>query len=87
MMPLFPFFFKDKKNSANTAKGRLQLILAHDRSDGKFAANFLPQLQKELVSVILKYVQIDPNDIKVNLEKQGTLELLEVKIEIPQTQR
>ncbi len=82
-MPLLSFLLGEKKRSANTAKGRLQLILAHDRS-GRFSSDFLPQLQKELVSVILKYVQINPNDIKVNLEKQDSLELLEVKIEIPQ---
>jgi cell division topological specificity factor len=35
--------------------------------------------------VISKYIKIDPNDIKVNLERQDNLEVLEVKIELPET--
>jgi Septum formation topological specificity factor len=42
----------------------------------------LPQLQRELVAVISKYVKVNPEDIKVNLERQGSLEVLEVKIEM-----
>ncbi|HDR9294764.1 TPA: cell division topological specificity factor MinE, partial [Burkholderia multivorans] len=41
-------------------------------------------LQKELVAVISKYVQISNDDIRVSLERQDDLEVLEVKIEIPQ---
>jgi cell division topological specificity factor len=33
--------------------------------------------------VISKYVKINLNDIKVNLERQDNLEVLEVKIELP----
>jgi len=39
---------------------------------------------RELVAVISKYVKIGNDDIKVNLERQDNLEVLEVKIEIPQ---
>ena len=46
--------------------------------------DYLPALQKELMAVISKYVSIDPNDIKVNLERQENLEVLEVKIELPE---
>jgi cell division topological specificity factor len=35
------------------------------------------------MAVISKYIQIDPRDIKVNLERQDNLEVLEVKIELP----
>ncbi|HEY8906212.1 MAG TPA: cell division topological specificity factor MinE, partial [Rhodoferax sp.] len=43
----------------------------------------LPDLQRELIAVISKYVRINPDDIKVNLERQDNLEVLEVKIELP----
>ena len=33
--------------------------------------------------MISKYVKIAPGDIKVSLEKQDNLEVLEVKIELP----
>ncbi len=33
--------------------------------------------------MISKYVKIDPQDIKVHVERQDNLEVLEVKIELP----
>jgi cell division topological specificity factor len=35
------------------------------------------------VAVISKYVKIDPKDIRVDLQRQDNLEVLEVKIELP----
>lgn len=84
-MSFLSFLRGQKKTSASVAKDRLQLILINERGHGGHAPDFLPQLQKELVEVISKYVKIDPNDIKVNLDRQDSLEVLEVKIEMPQT--
>lgn len=83
-MSFFTFFVGEKKKTANVAKERLQIILAHERS-GRNAAepDYLPALQRELIAVISKYIKIDPADIKVNLERQDNLEVLEVKIELP----
>lgn len=83
-MSFFSFFVGEKKKSASVAKERLQIILAHERS-GRNAAepDYLPALQRELIAVISKYVKINPADIKVNLERQDNLEVLEVKIELP----
>ncbi len=83
-MSFFSFFVGEKNKTANVAKERLQIILAHERS-GRNAAepDYLPALQRELIAVISKYVKIDPADIKVNLERQDDLEVLEVKIELP----
>jgi cell division topological specificity factor len=44
----------------------------------------MQQMQQELIAVISKYVQINPDDIKVNLDRQDSLDVLEVKIEMPQ---
>ncbi|MES2785369.1 MAG: cell division topological specificity factor MinE [Pseudomonadota bacterium] len=80
------FLLGEKKQTASVAKERLQIILAHERSGRNAAApDYLPALQRELVAVISKYIKIDPNDIKVQLERQGNLEVLEVKIELPET--
>ena len=49
--------------------------------------DYLPALQRELMAVISKYVDINPNDIKVQLERQENLEVLEVKIELPDAPR
>ena len=45
--------------------------------------DYLPALQRDLVAVISKYIHINPDDIKVHLERQDNLEVLEVKIELP----
>jgi cell division topological specificity factor len=78
------FLLGEKKKTASVAKERLQIILAHERS-GRNASqpDYLPALQRDLLAVISKYVKIDPQDIKVHLEKQDNLEVLEVKIELP----
>lgn len=83
-MSFISFFVGEKKNTASFAKERLQIILAHERS-GRNAAepDYLPALQRELMAVISKYVKINLEDIKVNLERQDNLEVLEVKIELP----
>jgi cell division topological specificity factor len=83
-MSFLSFLLGEKKKTAGVAKERLQIILAHERS-GRSAAtpNYLPDLQRDLVAVISKYIKINPEDIKVHLERQDNLEVLEVKIELP----
>ena len=75
--------FGNQPKTAAVAKERLQLIIAHER-DGASAANFLPQLQRELINVISKYVKVNPDDIRVSLEKQDRYEVLEVNIVLPE---
>jgi len=84
MSSFLSFLLGEKKKTANVAKERLQIILAHERS-GRHSVqpDYLPALQRDLVAVISRYVKIDPQDIKVNLERQDNLEVLEVKIELP----
>ena len=82
-MSFLSFLLGEKKKSASVAKERLQIILAHERSGLGNRPDYLPDLQRDLVAVISKYVKISPDDIKVSLEKQDNLEVLEVKIELP----
>jgi cell division topological specificity factor len=83
-MSLLSFLLGEKKKTATVAKERLQIILAHERNDRARRPDYLPALQRELVAVISKYVSINPDDIKVHLERQDNLEVLEVKIELPE---
>ena len=83
-MSFLSFLLGEKKKTASVAKERLQIILAHERSSlGSKRPDYLADLQRELVAVISKYVSIKAEDIKVNLERQDDLEVLEVKIELP----
>ena len=87
-MSLLSFLLGEKKKTATVAKERLQIILAHERSGrGSSRADYLPQLQRELVAVISKYVSINADDIKVHLERQDNYDVLEVKIELPEAVR
>jgi cell division topological specificity factor len=81
---LLSFLLGEKKKTAAVAKERLQIILAHERSGrGGAEPDYLPALQRDLVAVISKYIRIHPDDIKVQLDRQDNLEVLEVKIELP----
>lgn len=87
-MSLLRFLLGEKKKTASVAKERLQIILAHERGGrGGSRADYLPALQKELMAVISKYVAIKPEDIRVVLERQDDLEVLQVKIDLPDTVR
>ncbi|WP_334154576.1 cell division topological specificity factor MinE [Tepidimonas sp.] len=85
-MSFLSFLLGEKKKTATVAKERLQIILAHERA-GRNASepDYLPALQRDLVAVIGKYIAINPDDIRVNLERHDNLEVLEVKIELPET--
>ena len=83
-MSLLSLIFGNKPKTAAVAKERLQLIIAHERNGLSGKKEFLPEMQKELIAVISKYVAINPDDIKVSLEKQGNYEVLEVNIVLPE---
>ena len=83
MASFLSFLLGEKKKTASVAKERLQIILAHERSGRSHEPDYLPALQRDLIAVISKYINIDPGDIKVNLERQENLDVLEVKIELP----
>ena len=86
-MSLLSFLLGEKKKTASVAKERLQIILAHERGGRARRPDYLPALQRELVAVISKYVSIKLEDIKVNVERQDNLEVLDIKIELPEAAR
>ena len=74
MASLLSFLLGEKKQTATVAKERLQIILAHERSGRSLhEPDYLPALQRDLIAVISKYIKINPQDIKVNLERQENL--------------
>jgi cell division topological specificity factor len=86
-MSLLSFLLGEKKKTASVAKERLQIILAHERGGRARRPDYLPALQRELMAVISKYVSIKLDDIKVNVERQDNLEVLDIKIELPEAAR
>jgi cell division topological specificity factor len=85
-MALLSFLFPPKTKTAVAAKERLQIIIARERGGRQGSGNdFLPALHKELLDVISKYTKVRPDDIKLSLDRQGNLEVLEVNVVLPDT--
>jgi cell division topological specificity factor len=77
-------FFRSKPNSAQVAKERLRIIVSQERSRRGGGPDYLPLLRKELLEVIRKYVNVDPDAIQVNLEKEDGHEILELSVALPE---
>lgn len=82
------FFGEKKKSSAQTAKERLQIVIAHGHEKGSTSTQptFLVEMQRELLAVISKYygVKVNPDDIKIQFDKQDNLDVLAVNIILPE---
>lgn len=82
-MSLMDYFRSSRPKSASIAKERLQILVAHERSE-RHQPEYLVDLQKDLLAVIRKYVNIDPSAISVNLEQDENREVLELNIVLPE---
>ena len=84
-MNIFDFFRerKPKETPASIAKERLSIIVAHERGQ-RSQPDYLPALQRELVEVIRKYVNIEQDQVQVALENQGSCSILELNITLPE---
>jgi cell division topological specificity factor len=81
-------YFKSKKmpSSASIARERLQILVACDRA-GRNAPSYLPQLQRDILKVLRKYVTVDPGAVNVNIEHDDHHEILELNIVLPEGER
>jgi cell division topological specificity factor len=69
------------RTSREVAKGRLLLVLAHDRvglDGGK-----LQEMRIEIAQVISKYVQIDANMVEIQIESRSRANQLTVSSPLP----
>jgi len=73
-------FFRRRDPSASIAKERLQIVLAHERA-GRHAPDFLPLMQKEVLAVVAKYLDVTDEMIKIHLERSGETSVLEINVE------
>jgi len=78
-------FLRAKKDTASTAKNRLQIIIAQERSS-RGAPDYLPLLRRELLDVIKKYVNVDVEAVKVDLIKDGDHDVLDISVALPDGQ-
>lgn len=82
-MGILDFLTQRNKNTANVAKSRLQILIQQERSL-RNAPDYLPVLQRELLEVIRKYINVDADAVKVDLHKDGDSELLDISVALPE---
>jgi len=89
-MNIFDFFreFKKKSSSAQSsaqvAKERLQIIVAHERGQLN-KPDYLPDLQRDLIEVIQRYVNVEADQVQVMLDSKGNCSILELNVTLPET--
>ena len=82
-MKLFDYFVRPKQpSSAQQAKDRLQILLAHERQD-RSQPEYLPLLQRDILDVIRKYIDVTSDHVEVKLQRGELMSTLEIGIELP----
>lgn len=82
-MGLLSYFKSNRPNSAAIAKERLQILVAHERSNRDRPPDYLANLQRDLLEVIRRYVNVDQDAITVTMEQDDNREVLELNIVLP----
>ena len=82
-MALFGLFFGKKKTSAAAAKERLQILISHERQNRQ-GPDFLPDLQRDILEVVKKYVAIRDDHVSVRLDRAGDASVLELNVTLPE---
>jgi cell division topological specificity factor len=77
---IFQFF--RRKPTANVARERLQILLAHERS-GFGQSDLVARLQEEILAVIRRHMEVDPDKVQVKLDRGDEVSTLEIDIEVP----
>ncbi|CAM3249652.1 cell division topological specificity factor MinE [Moritella viscosa] len=82
-MSLLDYFRTSKPDvsSANLAKDRLQIIVAHERNLRDNTPDYLPQLKLDILEVIKKYVAVTSDQVHVQLDQRdNNLSVLELNV-------
>ncbi|NNC23439.1 cell division topological specificity factor MinE [Salinisphaera sp. USBA-960] len=81
-MGLLDVFRSEKKASAEVAKERLQVVVAQRRAETSGQPAYFPDLQRDLLAVIRKYVDVDDDAVNMDLDQHGDLDVLELNIKL-----
>ena len=74
--------FRRSPPSAQVAKERLRIIVAQQRGT-RGGPDYLPLLRRELLQVIHKYVNVDPESVQINVGRESGHEVLELSVALP----
>ncbi|CAM4093221.1 cell division topological specificity factor MinE [Vreelandella rituensis] len=85
-MKLLEFLKRERKKSASVAKERLQIIVAHQRSQ-RGQPDYMPMLERELLEVIRRYVHVGDDAIQISLDSEDNCSVLELNVTLPKSER
>lgn len=77
------FSFLSRKPTANVARDRLQILLAHERATLGGNSDLVAVLQEEILAVIAKHVSVEREKVQVKLDRGDSFSTLEIGVEIP----
>lgn len=77
-------FRGEQKNSAQTAKERLLVVVSHQRAGRANGPEYLPRLREELLAVVRKYVRVDDSAVQVDIRREDGDEVLAMSIILPE---
>lgn len=77
--------FRREPSSADQAKERLKLVLIHDRTD--LPPGMLDNLKDELIVVISRHIEIDPNAVRIEMTQEGCEQRLIADIPLRSSRR
>ncbi len=80
-MNLLNFF--SRRSSAPVARDRLQILLAHERTVVGGKPDLVAVLREEILAVIGKHVSMEPDNVRVRMERGDSVSTLEVEVDIP----
>ncbi len=76
---------RKKNSSSQIAKERMKFVLVHDRSDIPMAT--MEKMKNDIIEVISRYVDIDPNDVVIDFNHEGREQRLVADIPIKRSAR
>lgn len=82
-MDWLKFFRNEPKATASVAKERLKVVVAHQRAGRGSGPMYLPRLREEILEVVRRYVQVPDNAVKIDVQREAGLEVLEMNITLP----
>ena len=65
------------------AKDRLQIIVARERGASSGGADYLHELQQELLAVVAKYERLDLDQVTVRVDNRDDVDVLELNVVLP----
>jgi cell division topological specificity factor len=86
-MSMFSFFRKPREvRTADSAKDRLQILLAHERASCA-SPEVLPLLQRDIMNAIERHMRVGSDSVDIRIERGDDLSTLEINIDLPGTRK